>query len=60
MWNKHADEEPDHKKVFVEILCPEEVKMSQLGKEDGFRIFSHALKLHAQSLPENQRRNISN
>lgn len=47
IWNDNAEEHVDYKSIFVQLMAPEEVKINHLQADDGFEVFSQALKKHA-------------
>lgn len=56
VWNDFAQQHEDYKKVFVEILCSESIKISHLQSNDGFKVFALALTNHALSQPAENRK----
>lgn len=58
IWNQYADESPEYKKVFLQVMCDRTVSLKHLTSEDGQVVFTESLKKHAQDQPANTRRGV--
>lgn len=58
IWNQYADESPEYKKVFLQVMCDKTVLLKHLTAEDGQVVFTESLKKHAQDQPADTRRGV--
>jgi hypothetical protein len=43
VWNDFALEDPEHKSIFMEVLCPGELTINEIEETQGLKIFENAL-----------------
>ena len=58
VWNEEANQDPEFKNTFIEVLCPVKMAICEFQYEDGLRIFVNAMKHHAQDSPQESKKPV--
>ena len=58
VWNEYAEESPDYKRIFVQLMARECVQIKHLQADDGCAVFVQGLKNYARDLPLSSRQPV--